>query len=305
MQAFSAIPIFVSVVESGSFSHAASKLNITKSAVSKRITQLEDELGIRLLNRTTRKLSLTEAGQRYYDYVVQSLALAQQGIDAVTELQGNPRGTLKITAPMSFGVLHIAPLISEFLALYPNVDIDLNLEDRMVDLVEERFDVGIRIGDLPSSNIVAKRLAPCKSVLCASPSYIKENALPLKPSDLSNHSCIQYSYYRGGSEWTFSSSRGEFKVTPKGRLVVNNSEAIRRAALNGSGIANLPTFIAGKDISSGRLQLVLSDFSLPTHAVYAVFPERKHVPLKVRAFIDFVSERLGTETPYWDAGLES
>lgn len=304
MQAFSAIPIFVSVVESGSFSHAASKLNITKSAVSKRITQLEDELGIRLLNRTTRKLSLTEAGQRYYDYVVQSLALAQQGIDAVTELQGNPRGTLKITAPMSFGVLHIAPLISEFLVLYPDVDIDLNLEDRMVDLVEDRFDVGIRIGDLPVSNIVAKRLAPCKSVLCASPSYFKENQMPLKPSDLSSHSCMQYSYYRGGSEWTFYSSGSEFKVSPKGRLIVNNSEAIRRAALKGGGIANLPTFIAGKDISSGRLQVVLSDFSLPTHAVYAVFPERKHVPLKVRAFIDFISEKLGTETPYWDKGLK-
>ncbi|MCG9581043.1 LysR family transcriptional regulator [Vibrio tubiashii] len=303
MQAFSAIPIFVSVVESGSFSTAASKLNITKSAVSKRITQLEDELGIRLINRTTRKLSLTEAGQRYYDYVVQSLSLAQQGIDAVTELQGNPRGTLKVTAPMSFGVLHIAPLISDFLALYPDVEIDLNLEDRMVDLVAERFDVGIRIGDLPLSNLVAKRLAPCRSVLCAAPGYLSQHGLPSKPSDLSKHSCLQYSYYRGGSEWSLHSAGNEFKVIPKGRLVVNNSEAIRRAVLGGSGIANLPTFIAGKDIAAGNLQVVLSDYALPSHAVYAVFPEKKHMPHKARAFIDFINQRLGTETPYWDEGL--
>ncbi|WCP68934.1 LysR substrate-binding domain-containing protein [Vibrio tubiashii] len=303
MQAFSAIPIFVSVIESGSFSTAASKLNITKSAVSKRITQLEDELGIRLINRTTRKLSLTEAGQRYYDYVVQSLSLAQQGIDAVTELQGNPRGTLKVTAPMSFGVLHIAPLISDFLALYPDVEIDLNLEDRMVDLVAERFDVGIRIGDLPLSNLVAKRLAPCRSVLCAAPGYLSLHGLPSKPSDLSKHSCLQYSYYRGGSEWSLHSAGNEFKVIPKGRLVVNNSEAIRRAVLGGSGIANLPTFIAGKDIAAGNLQVVLSDYALPSHAVYAVFPEKKHMPHKVRAFIDFINQRLGTETPYWDEGL--
>ncbi|KLN66561.1 LysR family transcriptional regulator [Vibrio sp. VPAP30] len=303
MQAFSAIPIFVSVVERGSFSAAASKLNITKSAVSKRITQLEDELGIRLLNRTTRKLSLTEAGQRYYDYVVRALDLAQQGIDAVTELQGNPRGTLKVTAPMSFGVLHIAPLISEFLALYPDMEVDLNLEDRMVDLVEESVDVGIRIGHLPLSNLVAKRLAPCKSVLCASPAYLADNGVPLKPNDLSNHSCLQYSYYRGGSEWSLSSSGNEFKVIPKGRLIVNNSEAIRRAVLGGSGIANLPTFIAGKDIAAGNLQVVLTDYALPSHAVYAVFPERKNMPHKVRVFIDFINQKLGTETPYWDSGL--
>ncbi|KJY82809.1 LysR family transcriptional regulator [Vibrio galatheae] len=303
MQAFSTIPIFVTVVESGSFSTAASKLNITKSAVSKRITQLEDELGIRLINRTTRKLSLTEAGQRYYDYVEQSLSLAKQGIDAVSELQGNPRGTLKITAPMSFGVLHIAPLIAEFLDRFPDVEIDLNLEDRMVDMVEESFDVGIRIGHLPLSNLIAKRLAPCKSVLCAAPEYLSRNGNPEKPSDLSHHSCLQYSYYRGGSEWSLISSSNEFRVIPKGRLVVNNSEAIRRAVLGGSGIANLPTFIAGKDIAAGKLQVVLPDYALPNHAIYAVFPQRKHMPLKVRAFIDFVSEKLGTETPYWDKSL--
>lgn len=300
MQAFSSIPVFVSVVENGSFSGAAEKLNITKSAVSKRITHLEDELGIRLLNRTTRKLSLTEAGQRYYEYVAQSLNLAQQGLDAVSELQGKPRGKLKVTAPMSFGVLHVAPLIAEFLALYPGVEIDLQLEDQMVDLIQDSFDIGIRIGHLPLSNLIAKRLAPCVSVLCASKEYLEQHGHPQQPSDLINHSCLQYSYYRGGTEWSLNSAGQEYRVVPKGRLSVNNSEAIRRAVLEGAGIGNLPTFIVAKDIHAGRLEVVLADYQLPEHAVYAVFPERKHMPLKVRVFLDFINERLGTDTPYWD-----
>jgi len=300
MQAFSSIPVFVSVVESGSFSAAADKLNITKSAVSKRITHLEEELGIRLINRTTRKLSLTEAGHRYYEYVAQSLNLAQQGIDAVSELQGQPRGKLRVTAPMSFGVLHVAPLIAEFLELYPDVEIDLQLEDQMVDLVQESFDIGIRIGHLPVSNLVAKRLAPCLSVLCASPGYVERYGVPQQPSDLSQHSCLQYSYYRGGTEWSLHSAGNEYRVVPKGPLSVNNSEAIRRAVLEGAGIGNLPTFIVAKDIQAGRLQVLLNDYHLPNHAIYAVFPQRKHMPLKVRAFLDFIHERLGTDTPYWD-----
>ncbi|NUW70034.1 LysR family transcriptional regulator [Vibrio coralliilyticus] len=300
MQTYSSIPVFVAVVESGSFSTAAEKLHITKSAVSKRINQLEDELGIRLLNRTTRKLSLTEAGQRYYDYVAQSLSLAQQGIDAVTELQGKPTGKLKITAPMSFGVLHVAPLVAEFLALYPDLEIDLQLEDQMVDLVQDGFDLGIRIGHLPLSNLVAKRLANCRSMLCASQSYLDEHGEPEKPSDLSLHNCLRYAYFRGGSEWTFESPTGPVSVVPKGKLVVNNSEAIRRALLEGLGIGQLPTFIVAKDIAAGKLKPIMTAYTLPSHSVYAVFPERKHLPLKVRVFVDFIAEKFGSDVPYWD-----
>lgn len=186
---FSDLPIFVSVVECGSFSSAAKQLHLTKSAVSKRINHLEDKLGSRLLNRTTRKLSLTEAGERYYEYAAQALNLARQGVDAVTELQGEPRGRLKITAPMTFGVLHVAPLISEFLSRYPKVEVDLQLEDQMVDLVAGRFDLGIRIGHLPDSNLIAKRLAPCRTVLCASPDYVSRMGSPSKPADLAQHNC--------------------------------------------------------------------------------------------------------------------
>lgn len=301
MNYFSSIPVFVAVVESGSFSAAAIKLCITKSAVSKRVSQLEDELGTRLLNRTTRRLSLTEAGQRYFDYVSQAHRLAKQGVEAVSELQGAPRGRLKITAPMTFGVLHIAPLLAEFLSLYPLIDIDLSLEDKMVDLVNDGFDLGIRIGHLPLSNLVAKRIAPCKSILCASSLYLQHHGTPTKPSDLVEHNCLQYSYFRGGSEWTFDSGSERYKVHPKGNLLINNSEAIRQALISGLGVAQLPTFIVSRDIKAGRLEPILSSYLLPEHAIYAVFPERKYLPHKVRAFINFIQDKLGKDTPYWDA----
>ena len=300
MNNMASLPIFVTVVECGSFSLAAKQLNLTKSAVSKRISQLEDDLAIRLLNRTTRKLSLTEAGHRYYDYAVQSVHLAQQGLDAVSELQGNPQGKLKITAPMSFGCLHIAPLISEFLDHYPDIDVDLQLEDAMVDLVKHGFDLGIRIGELSLSNLIAKRLATCKSVLCCSPSYFQQHGSPAKPSDLVAHNCIRYAYFRGGVDWTFFHNGQDVKVLPKGNVVVNNSEAIRQLLLGDSGIAQLPTFIAARDIKKGTLMTLMDDYSLPEHAIYAVYPERKHLPLKVRVFIDFLSEKFGHRTPYWD-----
>ncbi|HFQ5339339.1 TPA: LysR substrate-binding domain-containing protein [Vibrio vulnificus] len=302
---FSDLPIFVSVVECGSFSSAAKQLHLTKSAVSKRINHLEDKLGSRLLNRTTRKLSLTEAGERYYEYVAQALNLARQGVDAVTELQGEPRGRLKITAPMTFGVLHVAPLISEFLSRYPKVEVDLQLEDQMVDLVAGRFDLGIRIGHLPDSNLIAKRLAPCRTVLCASPDYVSRMGSPSKPADLAQHNCLRYSYFRGGNEWLFLNQGNEYKVLPKGNFIVNNSEAIRRALLAGIGIAQMPTFIIGKELRDRKLVNLMPEYQLPQHFLYAVFPERKHMPLKVRMFIDFLNEKLGSDAPYWDSATDT
>ncbi|SDH15226.1 DNA-binding transcriptional regulator, LysR family [Vibrio xiamenensis] len=300
MHSFSSLPIFVSVVECGSFSAAAKQLKITKSAVSKRINQLEDELGTRLINRTTRTLSLTEAGKRYFDYACQAVHLAQQGIDSVTELQGSPQGLLRITAPMSFGVAYVAPLISEFIEHHPNVEVELVLEDKVVDLVQDGYDLAIRIGELESSNLIAKRLSPCKSVVCASPDYLATHGEPQKPSDLVNHNCLRYTYFRGGQEWRFFEGNQQVRVVPKGNFSVNNSEAIRRALLDGLGIAQMPTFIVARDIASGRLKPLLPLYSLPLHAIYAVFPERKHMPLKVRSFIDFIEHKLGSETPSWD-----
>ncbi len=304
MHAFSSLPIFVSVVECGSFSAAAAQLKITKSAVSKRINQLEDELGTRLINRTTRTLSLTEAGKRYFDYASQALQLAQQGIDSVTELQGSPQGLLRITAPMTFGILYIAPLISEFIALYPSIEIELNLEDKIVDLVQDGYDLAIRIGELANSALIAKRISPCKSVLCAAPAYFAKHGEPQKPSDLVAHNCLRYTYFRGGCEWTFYDGNQPLRVLPRGNFSVNNSEAIRRALLDGLGIAQMPTFIVAKDIAAGKLQAIMHQYALPLHAIYAVFPDRKHLPLKVRSFIDFITEKLGAETPSWDQIIE-
>ncbi|MBF9002909.1 LysR family transcriptional regulator [Vibrio nitrifigilis] len=300
---FPSIPIFVAVVECGSFSRAAEKLNLTKSAVSKRINHLEDELGIRLIQRTTRHISLTEAGERYYEHVSKALNFAQQGVDAVAELQGEPKGKLRITAPMSFGVRHVAPFITEFLAQYPHIELDLQLEDRMVDMVAEGYDLAIRIGHLADSNLIAKRLTDCHSVLCASPEYLKNHKVPEQPSDLMAHNCIKYTYFRGGNDWTFLREQQEFKVLPKGNMTVNNSEAIRRTLLSGLGIGQLPTFIVGKDIQAEKLVSIMNHYDLPKHAVYAVYPQRKHLPQKVRLFVDFIAKQYGTPSPYWDNGV--
>ncbi|WP_070966049.1 LysR family transcriptional regulator [Vibrio sonorensis] len=303
MHSFNAIPAFIAVVESGSYSLAANKIGVTKSALSKRINQLEDQLGTRLLNRTTRTLSLTEAGQRYFDYVSQAYSLAQQGVDAVSELQGLPQGKLKITLPMSFGINHIAPFIAEFLNQYPKIEIDLQLEDQMVDLVAGGYDLAIRIGHLPDSSLVAKRLVTCRSVLCASPDYLANHLAPIVPLDLTQHNCLQYTYFKGGNEWTFEKSKRQYKVLPKGRFSVNNSEAIRQALLSGLGIGQLPTFLAARDLKSGHLIPLMQDYQLPVHAAYAVFPQRKHLPSKVSVFIDFISSKLGGDIAYWDKEL--
>ncbi|MCH1921220.1 LysR family transcriptional regulator [Shewanella sp. A3A] len=300
---FPSIPLFVAVVESGSYSRAAEKLHLTKSAVSKRISQLEDELGTRLLQRTTRQMRLTEAGERYYQYVSQAVALAQQGADAVAELQGEPRGKLKVTAPMSFGVRHIAPFITEFLQCYPDIELDLQFEDRMVDIIAEGFDLAIRIGHLPDSNLIAQRLTACHSVLCAAPEYLTQHPRPSAPADLSQHNCIKYTYFRGGSEWTFHKNNQQYKVLPKGNMSVNNSEAIRQALLSGLGIGQLPTFIVGKDIQQQRLVPLMSPYTLPVHAVYAVYPERRHLPQKVSIFVAFLSQKYGQAAAYWDVGV--
>ncbi|MDW6005537.1 LysR family transcriptional regulator [Vibrio mangrovi] len=301
---FSSLPIFVAVVELGSFSAAANQLNITKSAVSKRLTQLENILGVRLFHRTTRQIHLTEAGERLYFYASQSLSYAKQGMDAVSELQGEPQGKLKIATPMSFGIRHIAPYISEFLKRYPKLEIDLQLEDQMIDLLQGGFDLAIRIGHLPVSNLIAKRLTGCKSVLCASPGYIAQAGIPEHPADLRHHNCLLYSYFRGGHAWTFHQREKEYKVVPKGNLVMNNSEGIRRAALDGLGIAQLPTFMIGKDLTDGHLVPVMPRYHLPDHAVYAVYPDRQYLPHKVRLFIDFIQSRFGADTPYWDQGFQ-
>jgi len=300
MDQFSAIPVFVAVVEKGKFSAAAQSLGVSKSAVSKRINQLENHLGVRLLHRTTRKLSLTEAGARYYEHAAKALRAASKAEDAVTELQGEPQGKLKISSPMSFGRLHVAPLIPRFLQRYPKLQIDLVMDDKNIDLVAVGVDVAIRAGDMPNSTLIARKLAPLRQVLCASPSYIERYGMPVTPSELCNHNCILFSYSGDANEWALNKDGQSEVVMVSGSYRVNNSEAILEALLDGIGIGRLPTFVAGPDLKAGNLVRVLDSYHLPNHTFYAVFPEREYMPAKVRAFLDFSVEYFGGEQPYWD-----
>lgn len=297
---FSAMPVFVAVIESGNFSSAAEKLGMTKSAVSKRILVLEDNLGVRLFNRTTRSITLTEAGEHFSDYARNAVMIANEGFAALHNQQDIPKGTLKINAPMTFTRLHIIPYLKEFLDLYPDVKVILSMDDRIVSLVEGGFDVGIRIGKLEDSSLVAKKLVDCKSVLCASPQYISEHGEPAKPEELSWHNCIYYSLFQGGTEWTFYKDNKKISIEPKGNFIVNNSDAIAEALLNGLGICQMPTFIVAEHLKSKALISLMPDYTLPKHAIYAVYPERKHLPEKVRVFIEFMSNKLGDGFGYWD-----
>ncbi|WP_265553941.1 LysR family transcriptional regulator [Serratia grimesii] len=297
---FAAIPVFVAVVECESFSAAARRLGITKSAVSKRIAQLENSLGVQLLQRTTRSLSLTEAGEQYFGYARNACAVAREGEDAVTRLQGQPQGCLRISVPMVFGRLHVAPLIPRFLAACPDVEITMMMDDQVVDLVDEGFDLAIRIGQLADSSLIARRIAPCHSLLCAAPAYLACYGTPTDLEQLSRHNCLFYSYFRGGSEWQFEGPTGRVRFQPRGNYQVNNSEALREALLAGMGICQMPTFIVGDDIAQGRLIELMPAYRLPEHAIYAVYPQRKYLPAKVSAFVDFLLAQLGGDQPYWD-----
>ncbi|WP_299003272.1 LysR family transcriptional regulator [uncultured Shewanella sp.] len=292
MNTFTAIPIFVTVVEMGSFSKAAERLGSSKSAVSKRITQLEASLGIRLLHRTTRRLSLTQAGQTYYEGVSQSLALANDARDAVTQQQTQPKGHLRINAPMAFGRLHLAPLIPQFLKVHPLISIEMIMDDKVLDMVKYQFDVAIRIGKLLDSSLIAKKLAPCHSVLCASPQYLKQHGIPDTPKVLSQHNCLFYSYFQAGSEWQFKGKKGTISIQPKGNYQVNNSEALYSALLAGLGICQMPLFIVNEAIKTKQLVPLLTDYALPEHGIYAVYSTRQHIPSKVSTFINFMQQHL-------------
>lgn len=301
MENFGAIPVFVTVAETGGFSPAAKLLGISKSAVSKRISQLEAQLGVKLLHRTTRKLSLTEAGEHFYQHARIAHQAAKDAQDAVTQLQGEPQGRLRINSPMSFGRLHLAPLIPVFLKRYPKISIDMVMDDKVVDLVGEGFDIAIRAGDLPDTSLIARKLAPLQSVLCASPEYLKDFGTPTSLEQLVEYNCLVFTYSRDVKEWTFIKDNHLKTIEIKGNYQVNNSEALREAILQGVGIGRLPTFVAGPDIKRGTLIPLFEEYQMPAKTIYAVFPERQYMPAKVRAFIDFAIEYFGDDIPYWDS----
>ncbi len=300
MPLISAIPIFTAVVKSGSFSKAADNLGISKSAVSKRISGLESQLGVKLLHRSTRKLSLTEAGKNYFEHASQALHFAQKAENAATKLQQAPKGILRISSPMSFGHLHIAPLIPRFLKQYPQIEIQMDMNDVWSNVIAEGFDIALRAGDSPDSSLITRKVTSLNSVLCASTEYLAQHKAPKKPQELVNHNCILYTYHTVVNEWVFMKNDGEEIIRVSGNFQVNNSEALRESLVNGLGIGRLPTFIAGNDIQNGKLIPVLDNYTMPHKSLYAVFPERQYMPEKVRVFINFLVENFDRDNPHWD-----
>jgi DNA-binding transcriptional LysR family regulator len=295
--------LFTRVVEAGSFSAAARETGQSKSAVSKRIARLENRLGVRLLNRTTRRLSLTEPGRTFYDGCRRMVSEAEAAEREVLYLSGAPRGTLRVNAPMSFGALHVAPALGEFMRRYPELSVDLVLDDREVDLVEEGFDVGVRIKVLADSSLVARRLAPSRRVVCAAPGYLQAHGTPEAPEDLLRHGCLFYSYQAAGRLWRFRGPPGDRHVRVSGRLTANNGEALLAAALAGMGLIFMPTFIAGEDLRAGRLRWVMREWNdAEDVSIHAIYPASRNLSPKVRVFVDFLAGRFGTD-PYWDRGL--
>jgi DNA-binding transcriptional LysR family regulator len=300
MDRFAAIEAFVRVAETSSFSEAARRLRTSKSAVSRQVAAIEADLGVRLLQRTTRSLTLTEAGRSYFERARDILADLAEADQSVSRMQAAPRGRLRVNAPMSFGYLHLAPAIPDFLARHPEVSVELTMNDRFVDLVDEGFDIAVRIGSLADSSLVARRLAPIRRAVCASPDYLARRGTPVSPDDLGMHDCIGYTAVAAPQEWRFIDSDGKpWPVAVAGRLTVNNGDAIRAAALRGAGIAYMPTFIVGGDLQDGRLIRLLDDFVPQDMTLNAVYPHVRHLSPKVRAFVDFLAERFGPQ-PYWD-----
>lgn len=300
MDSLTDIAVFAQVVDSGSFTAAAERLSLSKSVVSKYVTRLEDHLGARLLNRTTRRLSLTEVGRVFYERSQRGLQEIEEAEAEVSRLQDKPRGTLRLNTPMSFGIMHVAPALPEFQRRYPEISIDMNLDDRQVDVIEEGFDLSIRISELPDSALVARRLAPCRHVIVASTEYLERNGIPSTPEDLVQHNIISYRYQESAREWHFRSSDNRTITVPiSGNVQMNNSLALREALLGGMGITRTPTFVVGDDIQSGLLQPVLTSYEILEVSIYIVYPQRRHLSPKVRAFVEFLAERI-TEKPYWD-----
>ena len=299
MENLSAMIVFARVVEAKSFSTAARQLGMSKSTVSKHVSRLEDRLGARLLNRTTRRLSPTEVGLAFYERCARIATEVEEAEAAAMRLQSSPRGTLKVNAPMSFAVLHIAPAIPEFVARHPELSVDMTMNDRVVDLIDEGFDLAVRIGELPDSSLITRRLAANRLVVCAAPAYLARHGAPRVPAELGAHNCLGYTLGATPNEWRFLGPGGEHRVRVSGNFQANNGDALRRAAREGLGVVTLPTFIAGEDLRSGALRAVLADYALPESAVYAVYPHNRHLSTKVRAFVDFLVEHFGPR-PYWE-----
>lgn len=291
MNQFEAMEIFTRVVATGSFSAAAREMDAGQPKVSKQIAALENRLGSRLLHRTSRRLTLTEAGQSYYEHCLSILEQVAEAEEIVQSFAADPRGRLRISSSVAFGRLHLAPYLPEFLERYSNIQLDLSLSDQFVDLIAGRIDVAIRIGSLSDSSLVARKLGTTPLVIVGAPSYFRQNGYPHHPKELRHHNCLVYTLLNTGHIWRFKEKKRELMVHVNGNCISDNTDGIRDVMVAGTGLAMVPSWMVQKELDSGLLETVLEDFLPWATPINAVYPMNKHVPLKLRCFVDFLKEK--------------
>ena len=294
--------MFVAVLESGGFSRAAARLGTSSGQASKLVSKLEADLGVQLLNRTTRALSPTELGQAYFEQIKRLLEEFDALDDSVRHASGKASGRLGLTVPMSFGTAQLAPVLIDFARAYPDIQLDVSFSDRVVNLVDEGFDVAVRVGNPSDTSLIARKLCPMRVVTAASPAYLGEKGEPLAPAQLADHDCIIDTNFRDPGVWRFRTPEGEpVRVAVHGRLRFSNPEVCIAAAVAGLGVARVPSFIAGPRLARRELTQVLGAFELPPSGLFVVYPPGRHLAARVRALVDFLSERF-RGVPSWDQG---
>lgn len=304
MDRFENMGAFIRVVEAGSITAAADRLGVAKSAVSRRLKELEGHLGVELFHRTTRRMSLTDIGRAFYHQSVRIMEDVLEAELATSQAHATLKGGLKIALPSTFGLIHMGPAINEFSQDNPKIELDLDFNDREVDLIQEGFDLAIRIANLPDSSLIARRLAPIQFVMCASPSYLEQMGIPQSPDELSKHQCLVYSLLRDFEHWHLSNNNGKkIRVKIRPTLKASTGEFLKDAAVEGMGIILVPSFIVYKEIERGALVQILKEYKLPQLNAYAIYPQTRHLSQRVRAFVDFLVKRF-EGTPYWDLCLK-
>lgn len=305
MDKLEAMNALVKVIASGSYAEAARRLGITRSAVSKAVMELEETLGARLLDRTTRRVTPTEAGLAYYERCLAILAQVEETEAQISRLHDEPKGTLKVNAPMSFGTLYLGDAVADFMIRYGDLKVELILTDRFIDPLEEGADVTVRIGTPADSSLIARRITPARMVLIASPDYIEKYGAPQTPADLASHRCLSYGHTTSLQRWHLTENGEPISVSIGSCMSSNNGDALRDAAVKGIGIAMLPTFIVGKDIAAGRLKIVLPRNCPADLTIHALYAPNRYLAAKTRVFIDFLVDRFGKRPPWDDFDWDS
>ncbi len=292
--------IFTKVVEAEGFAAAGRELGLSRSVVNRHVIDLEADLGVALLTRTTRRTTPTDTGRAFYERCLVILGDVEEAFRSTSETDEAPRGVLKVNAPMSFGTMHLSPAVSAFMAENPDIGVQLTLNDRFVDPIEEGFDVTLRIAEpVESMTLAVERVVTARRVLCASPAYLDTHGFPADPDDLRNHACLAHGVIAAGQSWAFNGPEGARSARIDGVLCSNSGEVLRDAALEGLGIALLPTFIAGSALQSGQLVSIMADYEAAELDIQLIYPMHRHLSAKVRAFNAFVCDRFG-DRPYWD-----